>query len=79
MAVNHYEAEFLEMVAVEGHLFNAATHIRAAQLRLGDRGQLHEQIRGTLEALEEATVLAGRAKRIMLAEWRSSLVRQAAA
>ncbi len=77
--MNHYEAEFNRMAVVEEHLMNAATCVRAAERRVHDHGELHEQIQGTLGALEEAIALTNRAKRVMLAEWRSSLAHQTAA
>jgi hypothetical protein len=77
--MNHYEAEFNKLAVVKEHLMNAATCVRTAGRRLDDHGELHEQIQGTLGALEEAIALANRAKQVMLTEWRSSLVHQTAA
>jgi hypothetical protein len=42
--MNHYEAEFNRMAVVEEHLMNAATCVRAAERRVDDYGELHEQI-----------------------------------
>jgi hypothetical protein len=64
-----YQKEFLALVVVEQHLLNAAVSLRAAEHRLGD-GQLREEIRAILSSLEDTVGLAGRAKLIMLHEWR---------
>ncbi len=76
--MNRYDAEVLTLFAVEQQLLNAAVSLRSAEHRLSD-GELREEIREILRSVEETTELARRAKRIMLNQWRSAEVNQAAA
>ena len=76
--MNRYDAEVLTLFAVEQQLLNAAVSLRSAEHRLSD-GESREEIREILRSVEETTELAGRAKRIMLNEWRLAESKRTAA
>jgi hypothetical protein len=73
------EAELSKLTMVEEQLLNAHSSLLTASHRLGESGELSDQIAGTLGALEEAIALAARAKRKMRYEWRMSLTQPIAA
>ena len=70
----HYEEEFNKLIIVERHLVNAYSELSTAEQRLGGAGLLRDNIRQTLEALDEALELTRKAKKIMLTEWQQSMV-----
>jgi hypothetical protein len=76
--MKRYQSEFSNLAVVEQHLLNAAVSLRAAEHRL-EEGQLRKEIRAILDSLAETVELAGRAKHIMLNEWRRAEVTRPAA
>ena len=77
--MNSYESESYTMVMIEQHLLNARSELKAAERRLGRRGELSEGIRAVAEKLDDTLALARRAKRIMFHEWQKAEAAQLAA
>ncbi len=74
-----YESEFYTMVMIEQRLLNARSELKAAERRLGGRGELSEGIRAVAEGLDDTIALTRRTKRIMFREWQKAEATQTAA
>lgn len=71
--MRHYEEEFNMLITIERYLANAFSELSTADQRLGP-GLPRDNIRQTLEDVEETLALTRKAKKIMLHEWQGSTV-----
>lgn len=71
--MRYYAEEFNKLITIERYLVNAIGELSAANQRVGG-GLLHDNIRQTLEDLEETLALTRKAKKIILHDWQQSTV-----